>query len=57
MVSLSIIYMYNTSRLTLKGNEHDDGYVHDLLSLRGKSKLLIGVAKKTFQSILRFILT
>ena len=57
MVSLSIIYMYNTSRLTLKGNEHDDGYVHGLISLRGKSKLLNGVAKKTFQSILRFILT
>jgi hypothetical protein len=57
MVSLSIIYMYNTSRLTLKGNEHDDGYVHGLISLRGKSKLLNGDAKKTFQSIIRFILT
>ena len=57
MVSLSIIYMYNTSWLTLKGNEHDNGYVHDLISLRGKSKLLNGVAKKTFQTILHFTLT
>ena len=48
MVSLSIIYMYNTSRLTLKGNVHDDGYVHDLISLRGKSKLQNGVAQKIF---------
>jgi len=57
MVSLSIIYMYNTSRLTLKGNEHDDGYVHGLISLRGKSKLLNGDAKKTFQRNISFILT
>ena len=57
MVSLSIICMYNTPRLTPKGNEHDDEYVQNLFSLRGKSKHPDGVAKKTFYLNIGFALT
>jgi hypothetical protein len=49
--------MYNTPRLTQKGNEHDDEYVQNLFSLRGKSKHPDGVAKKTFYLNIGFALT